>query len=114
MPSRAGSTAVAVLAARPGISVTPLSLQVIGPRPRLVLSMLAGAVFLVLLIARPTSQASRCSQRHREREIAVRAALGASHSRIVRQLLAESLTSGRLLGLLGLLLPWRQSASSWP
>ncbi len=87
-----------------GISVTPLSLQVVGPRPRLVLSMLAGAVFLVLLIA-ATNVASLSLARSasREREIAVRAALGASSARIVRQLLAESLTLAVFSGLVGLL-----------
>lgn len=88
-----------------GISVVPLSLHVVGPRSRLALWMLTGAVLCVLLIA-ATNVASLSLARgaSREREIAVRAALGASQARIVRQLLAESLTLSILSGLLGLLI----------
>jgi predicted permease len=88
-----------------GISMVPLSVQVTGRSARLALWMLSGAVFCVLLIA-ATNVASLSLARSasREREIAVRAALGATHARIVRQLLAESLTLAVISGLLGLLI----------
>ena len=86
-----------------GVSVVPLSVQVTGRSARLALWMLTGAVFCVLLIA-ATNVASLSLARSasREREIAVRAALGASRMRIVGQLLAESLTLAAISGLLGL------------
>jgi ABC-type antimicrobial peptide transport system permease subunit len=91
-----------------GISVVPLSLQITGPRPRLALWMLTAAVFCVLLIA-ATNVASLSLARSasREREIAIRVAIGASHGRIVRQLLAESLTLATISGALGLLVAYQ-------
>ena len=89
------------------ISVTPLANQVTDSRARLALWMLTGAVFCVLLIA-ATNVASLALARGaaREKEIAIRAALGAGRLRIARQLLAESLTLAVIAGLLGLGIAW--------
>ena len=87
-----------------GISVVPLSQHVTGPRPRLALWMLTGAVSFVLLMAiANVAGLSLARSAGREREIAIRSALGASQGHIVRQLLAESLTLGVMGGLAGLL-----------
>jgi len=87
-----------------GVNVVPLSLQITGPGARLALWLLAGAVFCVLLVAAINiAGLSLARGASREREIAIRAALGAGRVRIVRQLLAESVTLAAVSGLLGLL-----------
>ena len=88
-----------------GSRVMPLSLYVVGPRPRLALWMLAGAVFCVLLIAAANAASlSLARSVVRAREIALRATLGASPARIMRQLLAESVALAGISGFLGTLL----------
>src|SRR5205085_2842711 len=88
-----------------GVSVSPLSLHVVGSRSRSGLWILAGAVLCVLLIASANAASlSLARSVGRAREIAVRVALGASPVRIVRQLLAESVTLAAISGLLGSIL----------
>jgi predicted permease len=88
-----------------GISVVPLSLYMVGPQPRLAMWILAGTVFSVFLIAAANvTSLSLARSVARTREMAVRAALGASAGRIVRQLLTEGILLGAISGLLGTLL----------
>jgi predicted permease len=87
------------------ISVVPLNLYMVGPQSRLALRMLGGAVFCVFLIAAANvTSLSLARSVARAREMGVRAALGASAGRIVRQLLTEGVLLAAISGLIGTLL----------